>query len=131
MQVILDSLLFSLRACVLLDQRPGNATALDQEFLVPVQLIVCVRWRFFDEMNKFSTANQIWPSFRWAFSLAQGSRSLVQTEKDRSLWGRDGRLGSVSIYSGTGLRFVPLLAKQCIIAVHPAVRIAFRRQFVE
>ena len=81
MQVILDSLLFSLRACVLLDQRPGNATALDQEFLVPVQLIVCVRWRFLDKMNKFSTANQIWPSFRWAFSLAQGSRSLVQTRR--------------------------------------------------
>ena len=34
-----------------------------------------------DEMNKFSRANQIWPSFWRAFSLAQRSRSQAQTRR--------------------------------------------------
>ena len=73
-----------LRAYVPLDQKNRN-----QEFLVPVWL--CKDYarvpKILDEMNKFSTANQIWLSFLAGFQSSPEVSIPVADQKDCDLWG--------------------------------------------
>ena len=76
--------LVPVRACITLDQLSRSSMPLPRQLKTRRRNFWCVHAcesDILDEVNKFTTANQIWPSFWWAFSWAQGSQVLVLTKR--------------------------------------------------